>query len=121
MNQWIHIEHGTIHTELCAILANSIWATYKGRQPNEALATEAANNLTTAFNLIEKQLSDGREYLVGSDLSLADIYFVPYLDLIINQTSYGKILTDGRPKVQAWFERLCARPAWKKTLALSSQ
>jgi len=120
MNQWIHIEHGTIHTEFINILLASVWAPYKGLQPNDEAARKAIENLTTAFNFLEKQLSDGREYIAG-DFSLVDIYFAPYLHLIVNKTEYGKMLFESRPKTEAWFQRVTARSAWKQTLAHATQ
>lgn len=56
-----------------------------------------------------------REWLVGDEMTLADMAFVPWNDrlgdLIVQplDETYA-----GLPHVRAWHERMAACPAWKK-------
>jgi glutathione S-transferase len=63
------------------------------------------------FAAMEKDLADGRDWLVGGSFSLADIALMPfvarmdYLDLL-------DVWTEGRSGVTAWWARAKARPSF---------
>jgi len=64
------------------------------------------------FKFLEQQLSDGREFLAGSEFSLADIAWTPNFhrfDLI------GWPF-ERYPNLQRWFNRISTRPSYKTAL-----
>ena len=70
----------------------------------------------TAFGKMEKDLKLGDAgWLVGSDMTLADINMMPfvarlaYLDLL-------DVWIEGRPAVQAWWTRVQAVPSFRKSI-----
>ena len=57
---------------------------------------------------------DGREFLVGNDLSIADIAIYPWA----RAYPWAKTSIDGLDHLKAWFDRLDARPATQKALTI---
>ena len=62
------------------------------------------------FEDIEETLSDGRNWLVGEEYSLADIGYAPYMTRI-DRLSLIEII-GSYPRIAAWYERLKSRPAY---------
>lgn len=59
----------------------------------------------------------GRQWLVGDKITYADLAFLPWNDRIDSITLCAP--SDkfaGFPNVQAWHERMSARPSWKRTV-----
>ncbi|KAJ4007373.1 hypothetical protein NW752_007647 [Fusarium irregulare] len=76
---------------------------------NKGWLNEEVDN---ALQVVENEL-EGREYLMGGDLSRADIAIKMGVDLAVhpNMVDLNKY-----PRVKAWYERCEARPAWKRSL-----
>lgn len=67
------------------------------------------------YQLIDQHLAD-HDYVFGDSFSLADAYlFVP-----VNWAGVAKTPLDAYPNIQAWFERMKARPAVQEALRLHS-
>ncbi len=56
----------------------------------------------------------GREWLAGDDYSIADIATFPWA----RAYPWAKVSIDGLENLQAWFDRIDARPAVKKALTI---
>ena len=63
--------------------------------------------------VLESQLSDGREFLVGAELSIADLACFPWTRVL---KAYGVPLAD-YPALAAWSQRISARPSAKARVA----
>ncbi|KAK8117395.1 glutathione transferase [Apiospora kogelbergensis] len=61
---------------------------------------------------------EGKQWLVGDRLTFVDIAFAPWNDRLedVTKCAPGDGFK-GFPNVQAWHERVTARPAWKKSMA----
>lgn len=59
------------------------------------------------YGVLNKHLSDGRAYVAGNPYSIADMACYPW---IVPHERQGQRLEDF-PHLQAWFERIAARPA----------
>lgn len=70
------------------------------------------NESKRLFSVLEKQLSDGREYLTGN-YTLADIANFCWVGLY---PMVGIALDDDYPNLKAWVQRIYARDAVKKGL-----
>ena len=57
---------------------------------------------------------DGREWLVGDDMSVADIATYPWA----RAYPWAKVSIDGLDRLKAWFDRIDARPAVQKALTI---
>lgn len=66
--------------------------------------------VTRLLGVLEEQLADGREWLVGA-FSIADIMIVPWIDALDFYEGKAFVGYADFPKVDAWVQRFNARPA----------
>ncbi|RYP69043.1 hypothetical protein DL770_008321 [Monosporascus sp. CRB-9-2] len=74
------------------------------------------NQLKRVLGVLDGWL-EGRQWLVGDKMTYADLAFLPWndrIDAVILCAPEEKF--DGFPNVQAWHERMAARPSWKKSM-----
>jgi len=76
---------------------------------NKGWLNEEVDN---ALQVVENEL-EGREYLMGDELSRADIAVKMGVDLAVHPKM---IDLDKFPRLKVWYERCEARPAWKRSL-----
>jgi glutathione S-transferase len=87
-----------------------------GQEGDEEAAKEAEGKLIPVMDYLEGQAGSG--WLDGA-FSVGDIAIAS----VIKTLSYGQWQPDpaAYPKVIAWFERVCARPAWAKVAEAEAQ
>ena len=102
---WLHYAEGSAMLPLM-LLMYTMRLGEAAAPLHPRIESEIANHL----GYIDQSLS-GREYLLGDDLTGADIQmsFIPEV-----AKAFGKL--PAYPNMAAWIERLHARPAWKKAL-----
>ena len=73
---------------------------------------EAANGLKriaqAKLTWLDEQMSDGREFIAGASLSMADILLY---SMMVFFAGVGQPLNPENTNVQAWFDRMAARPS----------
>ena len=73
---------------------------------------EAANGLKriaqAKLTWLDEQMSDGREFVAGASLSMADILLY---SMMVFFAGVGQPLNPENTNVQAWFDRMAARPS----------
>jgi len=77
--------------------------------PDPAVAKFLAGRVDNAFGIVEKHLSN-REYLVGSQPTIADMSLCGYLYFPAEESGYD--LPRAYPAMCRWLERLKALPGW---------
>lgn len=77
----------------------------------EQAAEVARERIAKRLELVEAQL-DGRDYLLGAAFTVADAY----LFAIVSWARLCKLPLDAFPRLQAWLERVGARPAVQAAL-----
>lgn len=80
---------------------------FSGRDLSEDERDAAVANVGKKLATFENILSDGREYLLGADFSVADAY----LFVVTNWTNFVGIDLGAWSNVQAFMKRASARPA----------
>ncbi len=80
----------------------------EARWDRVAMAT-AREELNRHFTLVEQELGD-RQYLVGDAFTLADVAYLPFLHFL----AMMDVLAG--PRVQAWADRVLARPSARATV-----
>jgi GST-like protein len=105
---WLHFQVGTVGPMLGQLGHFLLHPTVKIPYAIERYTAEAKR----LFGALDRQLAQG-EYVAG-EYSIADIAIYPWLRSAAQQ---GVDLTDF-PRVTAWLERVGARPAVKKGLAV---
>lgn len=82
--------------------------------PESPEALEKARaRLYSKLDLVEAALSDQRDYLLGKQISIADIY----LFVVVNWTGHLGIDITAWPNLQALMARVAARPAVQEAMA----
>ena len=72
--------------------------------------------LQKLFDIYEKRLSEST-YLAGDNFTLADLSHLPGIRYLVEEAKMGHLVTE-RKKVNAWWEDISTRPAWKKLMDL---
>jgi glutathione S-transferase len=101
--QWMFFEQ---YDHEPAIAVARFWLSYSGRA--EAFADRIEERTAAghrALAAMERHL-EGRTFLVGDDVSLADIAFYAYTHV----AHEGGFELDGYPAVRAWLDRVAALP-----------
>ncbi|KAJ3560689.1 hypothetical protein NP233_g10674 [Leucocoprinus birnbaumii] len=80
-----------------------------GQEPDEARVTELTGRLAQKLDAYEQILSK-QKYLAGDELTLADLFHLPYGALL---GVAGINLIQERPHVAKWFNELSSRPSWQ--------
>lgn len=113
IDMWWDFCSNHINRPLIDLAWNKILAPRYGGHGDEAVIAKAEKNLARDLPVLEKHLK-GRDYLVTSELTLADINLMPF-------AYYAKdvIRLDDYPSFKAWIERVGSRQAWKNVLAYS--
>ncbi|CAG8698921.1 31127_t:CDS:2 [Racocetra persica] len=86
---------------------------FHGKESNPEIVKQACEDLSKVLDVYEKLL-EGKEYLSG-EYSLADLFHYPFTYYAYTYAKRSD-LWDTRPNVKKWWERLCNRDAWKKSL-----
>jgi glutathione S-transferase len=84
-----------------------------GSTADEEAIAAAIPQAETAVAALEK-LIDGKAYLAGDRLSLADLLLIPVYDYI-SQTPEGQKMLAKAPNLQRWWETVRERPSVAKT------
>lgn len=99
-----------------AFLTNIFWAFYRTpeAQRDWAVIQQGIRQTASYIQLLDKQLAD-KDYLTGAELSLADIavgtLLYRYFNVDVERTA--------APHVDAWYQRLLARPAYQQHVAIA--
>jgi glutathione S-transferase len=100
--QWMFFEQ---YDHEPAIAVARFLLAYSGREPDPAFLAERTKAGYRALDAMEKHL-DGREWLVGSAMSLADIALYGYTHV----AHEGGFSLDAYPAIRAWLDRVAAEP-----------
>ena len=84
-----------------------------GKASDEGAIAAALPQAETSLKALE-QLIDGKRYLAGDRLSLADLLLIPIYDYFA-QTPEGQKLLQATPNLRRWWDRVADRPAVAKT------
>ena len=69
------------------------------------------------YAVLDKHLSDGREFIAGSEYSIADTACYPWI--VLYEWQSQKI--EDSPHIAAWFERIQQRPATERAYARAKE
>ena len=83
-----------------------------GIPSDEKVVAHALPKIEVGLQVIEKQLSHGQGFLLGTEVTLADYYLLPSTHSF-GRTAEGKTMYVGVPAVQDWRERMEALPTVK--------
>jgi glutathione S-transferase len=105
--QWLHFAESTAFPPVGYIARHTLFERNAEKIP-EVMAGYRST-LDAALDVLERAL-EGRDYLLGSELSGADVM----MGYTLQTAKWLGVLGEGRPNVQAYLARLAARPAFQK-------
>lgn len=91
------------------------WALMAGSDFEEGATADSLGKVSDAAALVESQLEDGREWLMGK-FSIADLETYGWL---AGMVLVVPDLLDGRPRFAAWLDRVADRPSVARALSLA--
>lgn len=80
-----------------------------GQTPDEATAASLVKKLEAKLDVYDQILSK-QKYLGGDEVTLADLFHLPYGVLL---PAAGSNAIEARPNVARWFKSLTDRPSWQ--------
>jgi glutathione S-transferase len=86
---------------------------------DEAIITESVERLDASLARVETALSDGRPFILGPDLTIADVTLMPSV-VRLDDIGMATMWAD-RPGVAGWFARIQAHPAYAATYSPGSR
>jgi glutathione S-transferase len=111
MEQLISIEQSYFSGGAFKIFWNLMFKKMMGQEPDTAVVEQGKAEVTRTLDIVEKDLAN-REFLAGNAFTLADITWMPYVAYVFGSGEGG--LVTARPNFARWWERVSARPSWKK-------
>lgn len=117
VTQWCEVESQTYDRALSGIIDQLIWAPHFGKTTKEEVVAEEMAKLEKVLDVYEAQLTK-HKYLAGDFFSLADLSHLPGTHLVVNTGKKGAVFAS-RPHVNAWWEDISSRPAFRKIIAKS--
>jgi glutathione S-transferase len=107
MEQWISIETSNFTPSAMKFIFHDVF-----KRPQEPAVLEAAGkSVEIALGVMDARLA-GSPFLAGSQFSLADVCFMPYLEYAM-ATPVKAMLTKF-PAASAWWSKVSERPTWQK-------
>lgn len=111
MEQFISVEHSYFSPVAMKIARENIIKKLHGAPPDQAIVDQARADMSKPFEVLDAALSQ-RPFLAGDSFSLADVMYMPYLEVLGMAGSSDLIAR--HKHVAAWWERIRGRPSWQK-------
>src|SRR5207248_7943298 len=111
MNQWIGNLNAYFYPEMIYhVVHERLVYPELGIPGNDLIVQRALPRVTRALEVMESELADGRPFIVGDRVSMADFFLLPTL-FAFALTPEGRELTPRFPAVQRWDARMDALPS----------
>jgi len=115
MEQWCSVEHAAFTPDMIGLIRQRVWTPlFRGTPPDEAKCKESMEKLKKTLVILNTHLAD-KQFLIGDQLSLADVFFAPLVEECLDTPEKTQIL-DEHPHFYAWWKRIAATPAWKSVV-----
>ncbi|KAE9598832.1 putative glutathione transferase [Lupinus albus] len=117
VDQWLDVEAHNFNDLCFNIMLQLVILPKMGQVGDLNLAHSCEQKLEKVLDVYEKRLSEST-YLAGEKFSIADLSHLPGIDHLIEDAKLGHLVTK-RKNVNAWWEKISSRPAWKKVKDLA--
>ncbi|KAI9452202.1 glutathione S-transferase [Russula earlei] len=104
------VEYGQFDPIAVELSNEKIYKQFRGQTTNEEHVKGLISRLESKLDGYEVLLSK-QNYLAGDEVTLADLFFLPYGRVIFERLELGNL--DRRPNVQRWWKAISSRPAWQ--------
>ncbi|XUJ33231.1 glutathione S-transferase family protein [Bradyrhizobium japonicum] len=118
MNQWIGVVNSYVYPYMIYHVTHErLVFPELGIASDEKVVAHALPKVENALVTIERELADGRDYLLGPELSIADFYLLPST-FAFSLTEEGKAMYPKYPAFCRWRERMESLPTTQKLRAI---
>ncbi|MCK1280535.1 glutathione S-transferase family protein [Bradyrhizobium sp. 61] len=118
MNQWIGVVDSYVYPYMIYHVTHErLVFPELGIASDEKVVAHALPKVENALVAIERELADGRGYLLGPELSIADFYLLPST-FAFSLTEEGKAMYPKYPAFCRWRERMESLPTTQKLRAI---
>ncbi|PPQ98158.1 hypothetical protein CVT26_003204 [Gymnopilus dilepis] len=90
-------------------VVEKVFKPMKGLKTDEARFNEYIDTLSKKLDGYERILSK-QKYLAGNELTLADLYHLPYAEML---PKAGSNIMQEKPNVARWLKDISSRPSWQ--------
>ncbi|EXA30903.1 hypothetical protein FOVG_17779 [Fusarium oxysporum f. sp. pisi HDV247] len=109
--QTASVEYSYFDPAMKSLAYENIFKKFMGHgDPDKEEVEKQKTLLVKVLDHYEKVTSD-REYLMGNQFSLVDLYHMPWVHFLSNLGLQDEI--SSRPWLSAWWKRVSSRPSWK--------
>jgi glutathione S-transferase len=114
MNQWISAINGYYYPYLIYHVSHerNVFPQL-GIPSDEEVVAHAMPKVEVCLQVMERRLSDGEQFLLGRELSLADVYMLPIIHAF-GFSPEAQAMYPNFPAIRAWRERMEALPTLKR-------
>ncbi|KAL5983184.1 GST superfamily [Asimina triloba] len=116
VDQWLEVEAHNFNDLVYTIVLQLRVLPQMGEAGDMLLVKSSENKLGKVLDIYEMRLGQSK-YLAGKSFTLADLSHLPGLRYLVHELGMEHLVTE-RKKVNAWWEDISSRPAWKKVLKL---
>lgn len=118
MNQWICVVNSYVYPYMIHHVTHErLVFPELGIPSDEAVVAHALPKVETVLAVLEREFADGRDYLIGSEVSIADFFLLPST-FAFSLTEEGRRMYPKYPAFCRWRERMEGLPTTQKLRAI---
>ncbi|KAK8287841.1 hypothetical protein V6Z12_D07G084400 [Gossypium hirsutum] len=118
VDQWLEVEAHNFNDLVYTLVFQLLILPRMGKQGDTALVLSCQQKLEKVLDIYEKRLST-TAYLAGDSFTLADLSHLPALRYLVDDVGMWHMVSQ-RKHVNAWWETISNRAAWKKLMKLAN-
>jgi glutathione S-transferase len=116
VEQYISVEQSYYNSGMEPLVGEAVFKKYHGGTPDHAVIAKHKETSEKSLAVYDKIL-EGKSYFVGEQLTLADVFHLPYGNCA-SVAGYGDLFEHpDRPNVNRWWKTISAHEAWIKTIS----
>ncbi|GAB2228831.1 hypothetical protein Droror1_Dr00022962 [Drosera rotundifolia] len=119
VDQWLDAEANNFNEGVYNLVLQLLIFPRMGKQTDQTLVGIYIAKLNFVLDVYEQRLSKSR-YLAGGFFTMADLSHLPGTRYVMEDLGLSHLITS-RKNVNAWWEDISSRPAWKKVMLLGNQ
>ncbi|KAB2073440.1 Glutathione S-transferase F12 -like protein [Gossypium arboreum] len=118
VDQWLEVEAHNFNDLAYTLVFQLLILPRMGKQGDTALVLSCQQKLEKVLDIYEQRLST-TAYLAGDSFTLADLSHLPALRYLVDDVGMWHMVSQ-RKHVNAWWETISNRAAWKKLMKLAN-